>query len=82
MVLADLLGDSLKRHALPESVFDLQAFEVSEMLVLHGIVSFLCAMRNCNGSTNEAAKPKNGRLNAPLPRGRGREEKDRPRRAD
>ena len=40
MMLADLLGDLLERRTLAESVFDLQAFKVREVLVLHLCGSF------------------------------------------
>ncbi len=49
MMLAELGGDLFERSTLPERVLNLQAFEVGEMLVLHFIGSFSCAMRDCNG---------------------------------
>ena len=78
-MLAELGGDLLDRNALPERMLDLQAFEVSEVLVLHLFGSFSCAMRDCNGGTKEAAEAKRWQTKcAPLPGEGGREEKTSP----
>lgn len=44
VVLADLFGDPLERHALSQDELDLLAFEVREVLVLHHGGSF-CLLR-------------------------------------
>ena len=55
-MLAELGGDFLERSTLPERVLNLQTFEIREVLVLHLIGSFSCAMRNCNGGKEESRR--------------------------